>query len=214
MVKILGGNIMFNKKKDKFAVQLEAMAENLDRAAVAFGDMTFHNAFDLKKYADTIKAYETNGDELMHQMISDLNQTFITPIEREDILALSNAIDDVMDAMEETSAMFEMYSIEYSDEYMAEFVQNIQGCAKEIKTAVTLVAEKKLSHVRVHSINIKEHETNCDGILRQSIKHILSVETDPLTVMKVKDIYQSLEDIADKCQAVANILESIIMKNS
>lgn len=94
---------MFNKKKDKFAVQLEAMAENLDRAAVAFGEMTFHNAFDLKKYADTIKAYETNGDELMHQMISDLNQTFITPIEREDILALSNAIDDVMDAMEETS---------------------------------------------------------------------------------------------------------------
>ncbi|WP_414051017.1 DUF47 domain-containing protein [Macrococcus animalis] len=205
---------MFNRKKDKFAVQLESMAENLDRAAVAFGDMNFHSAFDLKKYSDTIKSYETNGDDLMHQMISDLNQTFITPIEREDILALSNAIDDVMDGMEETAGMFEMYTIEYSDEYMAEFVRNIQACAQEIKTAVSLIAEKKFSHVRVHSINIKEYETNCDGILRQSIKHILSVETDPLTVMKVKDIYQSLEDIADKCQTVANILESIIMKNS
>ena len=66
------------------------------------------------------------ANELMHQVISDLNQTFITPIEREDILSLCNAIDDVLDAMEETSAMFEMYSIEYTDEYMAEFVENIQ----------------------------------------------------------------------------------------
>lgn len=62
----------------------------------------------------------------MHKVISDLNQTFITPIEREDILSLCNAIDDVLDAMEETSGMFEMYSIEYTDEYMAEFVDNIQ----------------------------------------------------------------------------------------
>lgn len=205
---------MFSKKKDKFAVQLEAMAENLQRAAQAFGEMNFHSAFDLKSYADNIKAFETNGDKLMHQIISDLNQTFITPIEREDILALCNAIDDVMDGMEETAGMFEMYSIEYSDEYMAEFVKNIKACADEIKIAVGLIAEKKFSHVRVHSINIKEYETNCDGVLRQSIKHILSVETDPVTIMKVKDIYNSLENVADKCQTVANNLESIIMKNS
>lgn len=63
---------------------------------------------------------------LCTKVISDLNQTFITPIEREDILSLCNAIDDVLDAMEETSGMFEMYSIEYTDEYMAEFVDNIQ----------------------------------------------------------------------------------------
>ncbi len=205
---------MFNRKKDKFAVQLEAMAENLQRASLAFGKMNFHTAFDLKKYADGIKAFETNGDNLMHQIISDLNQTFITPIEREDILALANAIDDVLDGMEETAAMFEMYSIEYTDEFTAEFVKNIQACADEIKISVELVAQKKFSHIRVHSINIKEHETNCDGILRQSIKHILSVETDPVTIMKIKDIYQSLEDIANKCQTVAHNLESIIMKNS
>lgn len=205
---------MFGKKKDKFSIQLEEIAENLNRGAEAFGEMNFHSAFDLKKYADTVKSFETNGDKMMHQIISDLNQTFITPIEREDILALANAMDDVLDDMEETSAMFEMYSIEYSDEYMLEFVKNIKAAVAEIKVAVTLVAEKKLSHVRVHSINIKEFETNCDGILRQAIKHILSVETDPLTVMKVKDIYNALEAISDKCQSVANILESIIMKNS
>ncbi|MDT3995240.1 DUF47 family protein, partial [Mammaliicoccus fleurettii] len=163
---------MFNKKKDKFGIQLEAIAENLSRASVEFGEMDFDSEFDLKAYSDKIKAYESNGDDLMHQMITDLNQTFITPIEREDILELCDALDDVLDEMEETSAMFEMYSISYSDDYMAEFVKNIQAAIKEIEIAVTLVAEKKFSHIRVHSINIKEYETNCDVILRESIKYI------------------------------------------
>src|SRR5699024_3359383 len=110
---------------------------------------------------------ESHGDELMHQVISDLNQTFITPIEREDILSLCNAIDDVLDAIEETSAMFEMYSIEYTDEYMTEFVDNIQKAIAKMKLAVYLLENKKLSLMRNDYINIKEFKTNCDSILRQ-----------------------------------------------
>ncbi|UXR78679.1 MULTISPECIES: DUF47 domain-containing protein [unclassified Staphylococcus] len=205
---------MIKKKKDKFMERLEDMIFNLDRAAVEFGKMDFKTHLDLRTYAENIKTYESHGDDLMHQVITDLNQTFITPIEREDIMALCNAIDDVLDAMEETSAMFEMYSIEYSDEYMLEFVENIQKAIGEMKLAIGLLTEKKLSHMRVHSINIKEYETNCDGILRQSIKHIFNSEIDPITLVKIKDIYESLENIADRCQTVANNFETIIMKNS
>ena len=203
---------MFSKKKDKFMVQLEEMVFNLDRAAIEFGKMDFNTHLDLKAYSDNIKTYESHGDELVHQVITDLNQTFITPIEREDILSLCDAIDDVLDAIEETAAMFEMYSIEYTDEYMAEFVDNIQKAVAEMKLAVGLLVDKKLSHMRIHSINIKEFETNC--ILRQSIKHIFNSETDPITLIKIKDIYESMEEIADKCQIVANNFETIIMKNS
>ncbi|HAR6058640.1 TPA: DUF47 domain-containing protein [Staphylococcus pseudintermedius] len=205
---------MIRKKKDKFMERLEDMIFNLDRAAIEFGKMDFNTHLDLRAYADNVKTYESHGDELMHQVITDLNQTFITPIDREDIMSLCNAIDDVLDAMEETSAMFEMYSIEYTDEYMLEFVDNIQKAIGEMKLAIGLMTEKKLSHMRVHSINIKEYETNCDGILRQSIKHIFNSETDPVTLIKIKDIYESLENIADRCQAVANNFETIIMKNS
>ena len=205
---------MIRKKKYKFMERLEDMIFNLDRAAIEFGKMDFNTHLDLRAYADNVKTYESHGDELMHQVITDLNQTFITPIEREDIMSLCNAIDDVLDAMEETSAMFEMYSIEYTDEYMLEFVDNIQKAIGEMKLAIGLMTEKKLSHMRVHSINIKEYETNCDGILRQSIKHIFNSETDPVTLIKIKDIYESLENIADRCQAVANNFETIIMKNS
>ncbi|TXO23054.1 DUF47 domain-containing protein, partial [Staphylococcus aureus] len=183
-------------------------------AAIEFGKMDFNTHLDLKAYSDNIKTYESHGDELVHQVITDLNQTFITPIEREDILSLCDAIDDVLDAIEETAAMFEMYSIEYTDEYMAEFVDNIQKAVAEMKLAVGLLVDKKLSHMRIHSINIKEFETNCDGILRQSIKHIFNSETDPITLIKIKDIYESMEEIADKCQIVANNFETIIMKNS
>ena len=123
-------------------VKLEEMVFNLDRAAIEFGKMDFNTHLDLKAYSDNIKTYESHGDELMHQVISDLNQTFITPIEREDILSLCNAIDDVLDAIEETSAMFEMYSIEYTDEYMAEFVDNIQKAIAEMKLAVGLLVDK------------------------------------------------------------------------
>ncbi|EGQ2780027.1 DUF47 domain-containing protein, partial [Staphylococcus pseudintermedius] len=152
---------MIRKKKDKFMERLEDMIFNLDRAAIEFGKMDFNTHLDLRAYADNVKTYESHGDELMHQVITDLNQTFITPIEREDIMSLCNAIDDVLDAMEETSAMFEMYSIEYTDEYMLEFVDNIQKAIGEMKLAIGLMTEKKLSHMRVHSINIKEYETNC-----------------------------------------------------
>ena len=86
---------MFSKKKDKFMVQLEEMVFNLDRAAIEFGKMDFNTHLDLKAYSDNIKTYESHGDELMHQVISDLNQTFITPIEREDILSLCNDISNV-----------------------------------------------------------------------------------------------------------------------
>ena len=71
---ILGGLLMFNKKKDKFGIQLEAIAENLSRASVEFGEMDFDSDFDLKAYSDKIKAYESNGDDLMHQMITDLKE--------------------------------------------------------------------------------------------------------------------------------------------
>ena len=82
-----------------------------------------------------------------------------------------------------------------------------------MKLAVGLLVEKSYL-MRIHSINIKEFETNCDGILRQSIKHIFNSETDPITLIKIKDIYESMEEIADKCQVVANNFETIIMKNS
>ena len=83
-----------------------------------------------------------------------------------------------------------------------------------MKLAVGLLVDKSYLTCAFILLILKNLETNCDGILRQSMKHIFNSETDPITLIKIKDIYQSMEEIADKCQAVANNFETIIMKNS
>ncbi|MEK4030991.1 MULTISPECIES: DUF47 domain-containing protein [Bacillaceae] len=205
---------MFKHKKDKFTILLNSIAVNLKESADYFADYKLKNASDLKIFYNEMKTFETKGDELIHEVIKELNQSFITPIEREDILALAMSMDDVLDGLEETAAMFEMYSIINVDEYMLKFVEAIRGCSVEIERAVDLLETKKLLPIREHVIKIKDYETACDGIRRQSIKHLFATEKDPIQLIKLKEIYESLEQIADFCQDVANTLETIIMKNA
>lgn len=205
---------MFKQKKDKFSLLLESIALNLKEGAYYFAEYKLKNAGDLKIFSDEMKKFETKGDEFIHEIIKELNHTFITPIEREDILALAMSMDDVLDGLESTAAMFEMYSITEADEYMLKFVNAIQSCTDEIVKAIDLLSVKKLQAIRAHAIQIKELETVCDGVLRQSIKHIFTIEKDPIRLIKIKEIYENLEDIADFCQDVANTLETIIMKNA
>lgn len=205
---------MFKQKKDKFSLLLESIALNLKEGAYYFAEYKLKNAGDLKIFSDEMKKFETKGDEFIHEIIKELNHTFITPIEREDILALAMSMDDVLDGLEATAAMFEMYSIIEADEYMLKFVNAIQSCADEIVNAIDLLSVKKLQAIRAHAIKIKELETVCDGVLRQSIKHIFTIEKDPIRLIKIKEIYENLEEIADFSQDVANTLETIIMKNA
>ncbi|UYG98231.1 DUF47 domain-containing protein [Cytobacillus firmus] len=203
----------FNKK-DKFINHLNNIAINLKESAHYFADYKLKNVSDLKIFSETMKEYETKGDTLVHQVIQDLNNAFITRIEREDILSLTMSMDDVLDGLESTAAMFEMYSITEADSFMIKFVDAIRLAADEIVTAVELLASKNLLNIRNHAIKIKDLESNCDGILRQSIKQLFISEKDPIRIIQYKEIYEQLEEIADSCQAVANTLETIIMKNS
>ncbi|MCK1993130.1 DUF47 domain-containing protein [Peribacillus muralis] len=204
----------FKSKKDKFAVMLFNIAQNLKEGADYFADYKLKNISDLKVFSDKMKDYEHKGDSMVHNVIKELNNAFITPIEREDILELTMRMDDVIDGLEHCSALFEMYSIVNADEYMLKFVDAIKECTYEIETAVDTLSTKKLPMIRENAIKIKELESVCDGIQRQSIKNLFTVEKDPIRIIQYKEIYESLEEIADHCQAVANTLETIIMKNA
>jgi uncharacterized protein len=205
---------MVFKKKDKFAILLSSISSNVKEGARYFADYKLKNVSDLKIFSETMKDYETKGDTFVHEVIKELNNAFITPIEREDILHLAMSMDDVLDGIEHCAALFEMYSITQADDYMLKFVDAIRSCSLEIEKAVELLSTKKLLDIREHAIKIKDYESKCDGILRQSIKHLFSVEKDPIRIIQYKEIYENLEDIADSCQNVANTLETIIMKNA
>ncbi|MEH7086910.1 DUF47 domain-containing protein [Neobacillus drentensis] len=202
------------RKKDKFAVYLGNIATNLKESANYFADYKLKNVSDLKIFSEKMKEYENKGDDMVHEVIKDLHNAFITYIEREDILTLTMSMDDVLDGLEHTAALFEMYSIINADDYMLRFVDAIRSCAAEIETSVEMLATKKLLNMREHAIKIKELESKCDAILRESITNLFANEKDPIRIIQYKEIYEELENIADFCQVVANTLESIIMKNA
>jgi predicted phosphate transport protein (TIGR00153 family) len=202
------------KKVDKFSALLSNISGILDESVDFFSDYKLKDISDLKIFSEKMKEYESKGDTFVHEVIKELNDAFITPIEREDILHLAMSMDDVLDGLEACAALFEMYSITQADEFMLNFVEAIQGSVHEIDKAVALLSGKKLPKIREHAIKIKDFESKCDNILRQSIKHLFTVEKDPIRIIQYKEIYETLEDIADYCQTVANVLESIIMKNA
>ncbi|MGG3560184.1 DUF47 domain-containing protein [Neobacillus rhizosphaerae] len=202
------------KKTDKFSVLLSKISTNLKESTNFFTEYKLKNVSDLKIFSEKMKELETKGDSFVHEVIKELNDAFITPIEREDILHLAMSMDDVLDGLEGCAALFEMYSITNADNFMIQFVDAIQGSVHEIDKAVELLSNKKLAQIREHAIKIKDFESKCDNILRQSIKNLFTVEKDPIRIIQYKEIYEELEDIADYCQAVANTLETIIMKNA
>lgn len=201
-------------KPDKFSLYLKDISQNLKVSANYFADYKLKNVSDLKIFSETMKEYETKGDTFVHYIIHELNNAFITNIEREDILALAMSMDDVLDGIEHTAALFEMYSITDIDDYMLQFVDAIRNCAAEIEAAIELLSAKKLPKIREHAIKIKEYESKCDGILRDSLTNLFTVEKDAIRIIQLKEIYEELEEIADYCQSVANTLETIIMKNA
>lgn len=205
---------MVFKKSDKFSVLLNNISNNLKESAVFFFEYKLKDISDLKIFSEKMKAYESKGDTYVHEVITALNDAFITPIEREDILQLAMSMDDILDGLEATSALFEMYSITQADDFMRQFVAAIENSVYEIEKAIGLMSNKKLPQIREHAIKIKDYESQCDNILRHSIKNLFTVEKDPIRIIQYKEIYENLENVADNCQTVANTLETIIMINA
>jgi len=156
---------VIKRKKDKFSEMLMDIAQNIKDSAEFLGSFELQNVSDLKEFANVLKAYESKGDKYVHTVITELNKAFITPIEREDILQLAMSMDDVLDGIDSFAALMEIHSITTFDEYVAEFVKNIQGCAEEILITINLLSEKKLLQISEHAIKIKEYESRGYSIM-------------------------------------------------
>lgn len=201
------------KKKDIFFRTLEEMADTLVVAVEYFSD-NVSKLQDVSAFAKQMKLYETQCDKYTHTILTELNKTFITPIEREDIMALTKSLDDVLDGIEACASRFEMYQIKEHDEYISLFADNIVRCTHQIKKAIYLLTQKKLLAMREPNIAINELENQADDLLRVSITSLFSNVKDPIELIKRKEIYERLEQTTDYCEDVANTLESIIMRNS
>lgn len=205
--------MMFNKKKDIFFETLENMADTIVQAADYFAQQV-SNLQDINVFAEEMKKYESQCDEYTHTIIKELNKTFITPIDRDDIMDLTTSMDDVMDGIEATASRFYMYNHLNPDEYVVQFAEILRQSAYVIQKAIHLLSQKKLLQIREHTIRLNDLENQGDDLLRICVKNLFDTVSDPIELIKKKEIYERLEQTTDTCEDVANMLESIIMSNS
>lgn len=204
---------MFRKKKDIFFEYFLLIAKNIHMASQVFRK-ELSNLKDSEEFALQIKTIETMGDQYTHEVILALNKTFITPLEREDILDLTIKMDDVLDTIEACAWSFDLFNISEPDDYMKLFAKNIEMSTEEMVRAIDDLVEKKLLEVPKHTHKINELENVGDDLFRDSLKTLFSTCTDPVEIIKRKEIYSMMESVTDACEDVANILEGIIMRNS
>ena len=180
-------------------------ADLLDRMLRAFPDRGDDLARD-------ILICEQDGDRITHDIIRRLNETFVTPIDREDIYELASGLDDIVDLTEEVADYLILYKIEAPMEQAQRLAHVLLQCARQIAEAMPrLRGFKDLSH---YTVEINRLENDGDRIVREAIASLFDNGIDPMVVIRWKDIYERLEQAIDATEKVANILEGIVIKNS
>ena len=163
-----------------------------------------------------LKDIEERGDRVIHEIMRNLHRTFVTPIDREDIAALAEHIDDVIDAIEEAAKLLEEYQVSEPTDRMKELAQVIMDCAGELMEAIEKLRFRgaKLQEVLPHCIEINRLENVADIVSTKAIAELFEGAESPVEVIKLKDIYAMLEHTADLCEDAANVLEGIVLKHA
>ena len=162
--------------------------------------------------ATDITVLENRGDDVIHEIFTRLNQIFITPIDPEDIHNVSSALDDVLDGIEDTSHRLVSYRIDPIPESMVTLAESVAQCAKSLQAAIE--ALEKDGPILTHCIEINRLENEADRVGRSAVADLFTKETNPITLIKLKEVYEFFEATIDSCEDVADVLQNVVVKNS
>jgi predicted phosphate transport protein (TIGR00153 family) len=162
--------------------------------------------------ATEINLLEHRGDEVIHEIFTRLNQTFITPIDPEDIHNLSSALDNVLDGIEDTVHRLVHYRINPIPPNIVTLCEIVATCAASLKSA--FIALEKNGPIMEHCIEINRLENEADRIGRSAVLDLFNKEKDPINLIKLKEVYDFFEDTIDSCEDVADVLQNVVVKNS
>ena len=154
---------------------------------------------------------EQEGDRITHDIVQRLNKTFVTPIDREDIHSLARALDDIMDAIDDAAALFPLYHIVTVRSGARELTHILSESADQVRLAVEALEKKH--GVLQHAVEINRLENEADRAHHRAVAQLFDEESDPILVMKWKEILDLLEDATDRCEDVANLLENVVVKH-
>ena len=190
---------------------LEEDAKTVAEGARALLDL-LRDFRDVKAKRKHVKDIEHRGDEIVHTIYEELNRSFITPIDREDIYELASGLDDIVDWTEEVADYMGLYKIEAPMEQAQRLAHVLlQSCRQVSEAMPRLRTFRDISH---YTVEINRLENDGDRITREAIASLFDNGVDPMMVIRWKDIFERLEAAIDATEKVANILEGIVIKNA
>ena len=192
-----------------FEEQANTICKAADLLATIFADYT-----DLDEKYRQMKEIEHMGDAITHRAYDELNRTFITPFEPEEISRLVTSLDDVIDNIDDVAHMLLIYRVKTTDEFMKEFAKCLIQSAEEIKTGIEgLRTLKDTETIKGCSIELNRLENVADEILSRALSDLFK-STDPVEIIKLKDIYEHLEIATDKCEDISNVFSAILIRHT
>jgi hypothetical protein len=203
-------------KDEKFYQLLEESTTNLLKAGVALRMLPkCRTQNDRENTASIIKDIEHAGDSITHRIFNELNSTFVTPIDREDIHLLASALDDVLDHIDGVAARFNLYKVPAVPDIMVDLIEVLNKSIIELTDGVhhlrNLNDVKSLGEI-IKKVN--DYENQADMIFDRAIADLFEKEKDPITIIKLKEIFVGLETATDKCEDAANVLEGLLIKHN
>ena len=208
-------SLSFLPKENRFFFLLHQSTMNIQQVAGRFQDL-MENFENVEAKVKEIKELEEFGDQIIHDITQSLHRTFVTPIDREDILALAGRLDDVIDAIDEAAQYTLEYSIEEPTECARHLCTIIVKCADELEQAVGLLSSRgsKLKDILPMAVEINRLENEADRVASRAMGSLFSNGFDVVHILKWRDIYNDMEEATDRAEDAANVLEGIVLKHS
>lgn len=203
---------IFQSNGDKFYKWFEEASENNLKAALLLEKLC-KNFKDPKKIAKQIHDLEHQGDQISHNIHNEINSVFVTPLDREDILSLTGALDDVIDLIHASSSSMINYNVKKITPIAKQFSEIIVASTKAVsQTLPKLRKRKNFSQIRKAIIEINKLENEADDLLRKGLTELFENPKNPVNVIRWRDIYEIMEDTTDKTEEIAHVLQNLITK--
>lgn len=202
-------------KDEKFFDLLIESSQNMQIAATKLTELMVDYT-NVEKKVEDIKSVEHVGDDLIHDIMRRLHRTFVTPIDREDIALLGERIDDVVDAIEEAARYMLDFGVKAPTDSAVEMARLISSSADELTKAVRMLnrGASKFAEILPVTVEIHRLENEADQVASKALGALFSGGTEPLEVLKWREIYGTLELAADQAEGAATVLEGIVLKNA
>ena len=198
-------------RERKFFRMFADVSQNLTQGTRLLQDI-LKNPANMEPRLDQLQEIEHRGDEMTHGIITALNQTFITPFDREDIHRLTSSLDDVLDFVNAAGVRLRLYKIKSPPSIAADLAAMIVEQSEELAQGVSLLEKNKL--VLEHCVEVHRLENEADRLSRKAIADLFDNEKDPIQLIKIKELYEVLETATDKAEDAANVLEAVALKSN